>query len=155
MLAVSQPGKTFWSFMCRGCDILLRDGPLMIWGVPGQRIRVEFFFPGQLTVELFRVVELSFVFPGEEPLIFFPRFCPSPPPKLLMVLPLSCMSWQAIILDKRLQNIGLYETLWSLNIVLWPTGNITALWSYDSDLIHPKRTSFVGFWSCICEVQSW
>ncbi len=31
----------------------------------------------------FRVVELSFFFLGEEPLSFFSRFCPSPPPQII------------------------------------------------------------------------
>ena len=44
----SLPTALMWS---------LRDGPLMIWGGLGQRIRVEFFFSWQLAVELF--------FPGQ------------------------------------------------------------------------------------------
>ncbi len=37
----------------------IRGGPLMIWGGPGQRIRVEFFFPRQLAIELFEFFVLS------------------------------------------------------------------------------------------------
>ncbi len=61
----------------------IRDGPLMIWGGLWQRIRVEFFFPPQLAVELF----FSW---ASSRWVFFPAFARAPPPKSLMVLPLVC-----------------------------------------------------------------
>ncbi len=86
---------------------MIRDGPLMIWGgASGREFVLSFFFPRQLAVELFfswptgcwvsRLLSwvffssglLSWVFfPARVAVEFFSRFCPSPPPKSLMVLP--------------------------------------------------------------------
>ncbi len=62
---------------------LTRGEPLMIWGGLGQRIRIEFFFPGQPTVEfLFFLANLllNLFFPRRVAVEFFFPLLPEPPP---------------------------------------------------------------------------
>ena len=68
----------------------IRDGPLWSGGALGQRIRVEFFFPGQPAVEFFfswPTGSWVFFFPGQPAVEFFFSsgllLLPEPPPQII------------------------------------------------------------------------
>ena len=77
----------------------VRGGPLMIWGVLGQKIRVEFFFPQQLAVEVFffpRQLAVGLFFPERVAVGFFFSLLPRPP-QIINGLPLMSDSGMTMI----------------------------------------------------------